>query len=362
MRLGLFLAYQRIHEPERYEANLFQEMLEEAVEADRLGFEVIWIPEHHLIHLMQAPSVAVLATHIGMAVKCKVATMVTLLNYRHPLITAGEMATVDNILQGRFEIGIGRGAYEYEFERLGIPFKEGKERFAEAMEALETIWGSDEAVSFEGKFHQWDEAFVWPRPYQHPRPPMWVAAMTPPTIDWAVRAGYHVTNWPFLRDFSAVQSVCDIFHGAREEIGVARGEQRLGMLRGAYVAETEAEAREVLEDAIIAHRINQRLHYFTQNSNKHGYVQPEPVQNEPTPDEIYENLLIGTPDQVLEKLEMYHEAGIDDMLLNFDFGPPTDKVMRSLGLFADEVMRPYRERHPQEQIVVSNKIPARQAV
>src|SRR3954452_7801930 len=104
MRFGIFLAYERVHAPEHYAGgNLYDEMLEQAVLADQLGFEVIWIPEHHLIHYAQAPSATVLCTQIGLNVRCTVASMVVLATYRHPLITAGEIAAVDNILHGRFE-------------------------------------------------------------------------------------------------------------------------------------------------------------------------------------------------------------------------------------------------------------------
>jgi len=169
LKFGIFLSYQRIHPPEHYEDDLFEEKLAEAIEADRLGYDIVWVPEHHLIHFMQVPSIAVLATQIGMSVKCAVGTMVALLTYRHPLVTAGELALLDRVLGGRLELGVGRGAYEYEFERLGVPFKEGKDRFFEALDTLEKIWHSpDRAVSYEGRFASFDEAYVWPRPAQQP--------------------------------------------------------------------------------------------------------------------------------------------------------------------------------------------------
>jgi alkanesulfonate monooxygenase SsuD/methylene tetrahydromethanopterin reductase-like flavin-dependent oxidoreductase (luciferase family) len=355
MRIGLFLAYQRIHAPEAYDTNLYEEMLELAVEGDRLGVDMLWVPEHHLIHLMQTPSAAVLATQIGLKVGCRVGTMVSLLNYRHPLISAGELALVDNVLGGRFEVGVGRGAYEYEFERLGIPFAEGKERLAEALDVLQKIWDNDEAISYQGRFTSFDEALVWPRPVQQPHPPIWVAAMTAPTVEWAARLGYHVVNWPFMRDMSVVEKTAQLFHATREEMGVRRGHQRLGILRQGFVAETEAEAAATLDDALVAHRINQRLHYFTQNADKRGYVYPEPVDDEPNRDDMYRNLLMGTPEQCLAKVEEYHELGVDDLLINLDFGPSHADVMRSLRLFGEEVLRPYRERHPSDLLTIASR-------
>jgi alkanesulfonate monooxygenase SsuD/methylene tetrahydromethanopterin reductase-like flavin-dependent oxidoreductase (luciferase family) len=347
MRFSVFLAYQRTGAPEEYSRPPFPEKLAEAKVADAFGADVIWVPEHHLIHFMQTPSTLLLATQIGLNVKTRVGTMVALLNYRHPLVSAGEIALADHILEGRLELGVGRGAYEYEFERLSIPFNEGKERLAEALEAHEKIWHSpDQAVSFDGRFTQFGDSYVWPRPYQDPHPPVWFAAMTEPSIEKAVREGYHVTNWPFLSGIERVQHVCDVFHNTREEIGVPRGQQMLGILRGTWVAETEREARKHVETALVNHRINQRLHHFTQRADPKGYVYPEPLEQEPSADEIYENLLMGTPEQVLEKLEAYQEAGVDEVLLMFDFGAPHEEVMASMELFGEQVLKPFRERHP----------------
>jgi len=346
LTFSIFLSYQRTGPPEEYEGtSLYDERLEQAKLADRLGYDLLWVPEHHLIHFMQAPSTLLLATQIGLSVEMRVGTMVSLLTYRHPLVTAGEVALTDHILGGRLELGVGRGAYEYEYERLGMPFSEGKPRFAEALRALETIWHSDEAVSFEGDFWSFDSSFVWPRPVQRPHPPIWYAAMTEPSIEAAVRGGYHVTNWPFLAPMSRVATVADVFHRTREEAGGVRGEQQLGILRGVHVAETEAAARRQIEQALLNHRINQRLHYFTQRADPHGYVYPEPLEQEPTADEIYDNLIMGTPEQCLEKVEQYHELGVDQLLLMFDFGPSHEDVVRSMELFATEVMGPFRERH-----------------
>jgi alkanesulfonate monooxygenase SsuD/methylene tetrahydromethanopterin reductase-like flavin-dependent oxidoreductase (luciferase family) len=303
------------------------------------------VPEHHLIQFMPVPSTLILATQIGLNVQTRVGTMVSLLNYRHPLITAGEIGLTDQILEGRLELGVGRGAYEYEFERLGIPFREGKERFAENLGALEEIFHGDGAIGFEGEFTTFEASYALPRPVQHPHPPIWYAAMTEPSIELAVRGGYHVTNWPFLNPMSRVATVAEAFHTAREAVGGVRGEQRLGILRGAWTAETEGDARRHVETALVNHRINQRLHHFTQRADPRAYVAPEPLETEPSDDEIYENLIMGTPEQCLEKLERYHELGVDNVLLMFDFGAPHDEVMASMRLFAEEVMGPFRERH-----------------
>jgi alkanesulfonate monooxygenase SsuD/methylene tetrahydromethanopterin reductase-like flavin-dependent oxidoreductase (luciferase family) len=343
MRFGIFLAYERTHAPGHYGgANLYDEMLEQAVLADELGFEVIWIPEHHLIHFAQAPSATVLCTQIGLNVRCTVATMVILATYRHPLITAGEIAAVDNILHGRFEVGLGRGAYPYEFERLQIPFDTAKERVWEAVEVLEQIWHSPDAgVEFRGEFFEFASSYVWPRPYQHPHPPLWIAGMTLPTIDRAARAGYNVTTWPFVREMAVLEDAARTFHAGREAAGGRRGEQRFGVLRGTYTARTEERARAQAAEVLIGHRINQRLRNFEENSDPRGYVTPDPGPGEPSLDDVYTNLIWGTPEQCLDKLRAYDALGVDDLLLSFH--GEHDVAMESMRVFAEGVMAPFRD-------------------
>jgi len=354
MKFSIFFGYQRIHPPEYYKNSLYQERLDEAIEADRLGlYECIWLPEHHLIHFMQVPCGLLLCAQIGLKVKTKVGQMVNLLTARHPLIIAGEVAAADIILGGKLLLGVGRGAYEYEFERLGVPFSESKERFDEALQVIEKVWKSEkEGISFHGKYFNFETAYVWPRPVQKPHPEIWYAAMTKPAIDWAARKGYHVATWPFLRPMSSAVESAELFHRGRETAGNERGKQKLTMLRVTFIAETEAKARRFVEPVLVNHRINQRLHYFTQNSDPRGYVYPEPVENEPTPDEVYKHALMGTPEQCLEKVLEYERAGVDELMLFFDFGPDHEDVLDAMRLFAEEVIIPYkRMREP------ANKVP-----
>lgn len=351
MRFGLFLSCERIHPPEHYEdSSLHEEKVREAVHAARLGYDIVWVPEHHLLHYTQCPSPLILAAVIGRTIDIPVGTMVILLTYRHPLITAGEVALADNLLNGRLEVGVGRGAYEYEFDRLGIPFSEGRDRFLEALDILEQVWHSEEsAVSYQGRFYNFQDAYIWPRPARRPHPPLWIAAMSLQMIEWAAQRGYHVAHWPFAKGIEQVAEVSNVFHAARQENRALRGDQRLGIMRAAFAADTKSKAAARIYELILDHRIANRLHSFTQTADTRAYVRPDPIDDEPDESQLYENLIVGTPEQCLEKVERYHELGIDDLLLFFDFGPPHEAVLESMEVFAQGVIAPYRKRHAGEQ-------------
>jgi alkanesulfonate monooxygenase SsuD/methylene tetrahydromethanopterin reductase-like flavin-dependent oxidoreductase (luciferase family) len=346
MEFAVFLSHQRIFEPDRYHGSLFAEKRREAMAAQELGYDMVWVPEHHLIHFMQAPNALMLAQNVGRDLSIRVGTMATLLTLRHPLITAGEIALTDEVLEGRLELGVGRGAYEYEFERLGVPFAEGKDRFAETLGFLRDLWASEDgSAALDGTFHSFPQAPVWPRPRQRPHPPVWVAAMTPPTIEWAASQGYNVANWPFIRPMSVVEGVAQAFHAAREAAGGRRGEQKLTVLRSAFPTTSDAELDARIEESLVNHRINQRLHHFTQNADASGYVSPDPLDKEPSRQEVRDNLIFGDPAECLAKVEEYHRLGVDQLMLQFDFGPSHEDVLGAMETFAKEVIGPFRAEH-----------------
>lgn len=343
MEFTAFLSHMRIFPPEHYRSSLYDEKLAEAKLADRMKFDGIWIPEHHLIHYMQTPSGLLLCAYYGQHVKCRVGQMVSLLAYRHPLISAGEIALTDVILNGRFMLGVGKGAYEYEFERLEIPWEGANDHFLEALDVLDKVWASPErGIEYEGTRFTFPTSYVWPRPVQRPGPEVWYAAMTPPSIEFAAQRGYHVANWPFLRPMSFVEEIATKFHACREQAGHAVGAQKLGVMRPVYVARTEAQARASVERMIVNHRLSQRIRSYDMHADARGYVFPEPLRQEPNADEVFENMIAGTPEQVLEKLQRYADIGVDQLLAWFDFGMDHEQVLQSMQLFGEEVMVPFR--------------------
>ena len=345
MTFGLFLSFMQIYEEQRG-LDMYKNMLELAILADDLGFDNIWVPEHHLIHYIPAPNALLVANQVGQHVKnATVGTAVVLLPFHHPLAIAGDIAATDNMLDGKFELGVARGAYKYEFDRFEQEFGDSRARFDESLEILEKIWHSEEkGIEHSGRFWSFENTYVWPRPVQNPHPPVWVGCMHDSTIRHYARKGYHIFHAPFRRPMSHIQRMCDAFHEGREEAGNARGVQKMGMSRMYYVGETREEAFKKTWDVVINHRIGTRLHDYTQNSNPRAYVSPEPNDDDPTQQEVYDNLLMGAPDEVLEKVYAFDKAGLDHLSLFSHFGPGHEDAKRSLKLFAEEVMKPYRAR------------------
>ena len=350
LEFSIFLSHMNVRPPVGGRTTLYEEKLAEAKLADECGFECIWVPEHHMGQYIAAPHGLMLCLHYGSQVSCKVGQMVNLLVYRHPLIGAGEIALGDVLLDGRLQLGVGRGAYNYEFKRLGIPWEIANDKFVEALDVIEKIFGSNEiGVSFKGKFYEFETSFVLPRPVQQPHPPIWYAAMTPPSIELAASRGYHVANWPFLRPTSFVEDVAQKFHQVREKHGIERGAQKLAVMRPVYVAQTEAKARECLPTMLDNHRISQHIRQIDAEPDDKGYIAPAPLDDEPTFDEALERMIAGSPQMCIDKLHQYAELGVDQFMAWFDFGMEHERNLDTIRMFSETVMAPFHKEQADDR-------------
>jgi len=167
---------------------------------DAMGFDAIWIAEHRYAGYGFSSTSVVAQALASATSRVKVGTAVALISQRHPILTAEDWAAVDVLSGGRLRFGIGRGIYSYDFEVLGIPSSESRERFEEAWEVIRRLWSEDE-VAHAGKHWAFAHHSLGPRPLQEPTPPVYVGCVaSPESYVWAGRNGYHVIVAPFLLD------------------------------------------------------------------------------------------------------------------------------------------------------------------
>jgi flavin-dependent trigonelline monooxygenase, oxygenase component len=341
LTFGTYLNFSRLWEHETSEG-LYKEMLDISVKADQLGFDIIWTPEHHLVSLLQAPNALLIAAYVGQHVKCRVGTAVSVLPYHHPLMMAGEAAAVDNMLDGRLEFGVARGAYRYEYDRFQQDEATIKDKFIESLEIIDKAFRSEKVFSHSGTFYQFDASKVWPRPVQKPMPPIWVGAQSAPTAAWAAHKGYHASHARFANTVDKLKVVADSFHSAREEVGYKRGELRFAALETTYVAKSRADLREKVQLLAARNRMHHHLNNYDQSTNDSGYIFPHPYEGEPDIDVLSKIWLTGSPDEVQERLYAVEAAGVDHVICQWTWGIPTSEGIASMERFATQVMAPYR--------------------
>ncbi|QBI20542.1 LLM class flavin-dependent oxidoreductase [Egibacter rhizosphaerae] len=330
MQLGLFLSYQ-VNRPADIDG-IYERMIDAAIAADESGFTRVWAPEHHLVQFLPAPSALLLASNLAQHVSCRVGTAAVVLPFHEPLRLAGEIAATDQLMDGRLDLGVARGAYKYEFEGFGIPFGESRDRFIETLTGLEAIWHNpDEPAEQHGEHISFNRAYVWPRPRQQPGPPVWVAAQSPPAVEDAAARGYHVLNSLFLWDVEHMRNVVASFREGQRRGGATAN--HIGITRYAFICPDDAAVWRNLEELREGWRIHQQLHDFSQNADECGIVRPQVQAEEPTLEAMRERLLVGTYEEVLDKTRLYRDAGVDILNLNVTFGADQEQTIRAIQQF-----------------------------
>jgi alkanesulfonate monooxygenase SsuD/methylene tetrahydromethanopterin reductase-like flavin-dependent oxidoreductase (luciferase family) len=315
--------------------------------ADEGGFATAWAAEHHAIEMTIAPNPFQLLAHwAARTSRIRLGTAVAVAPYWHPIKLAGEAALFDLMSGGRLEFGIGRGAYQREFDRMadGIDGKLGGPMMREMLPALKALWQGDYA--HDGEYWKFPTSKSCPAPLQKPHPPIWVAARDPNTFDAAVSEGYSVMTWALTRSFSEVERYKSHFEAALADHPEVTRPRFMTMRHAGVYAKPG-------DDAPFIEAIQRQGRQF-ENLFRNlapvvdGFPQdPDPSlltnQGEYEAENLRQNLILGTPDEVVLKLKDYEAIGVDHFCFNSAFGLAPDHQMRSLRLFIDEVMPAFRE-------------------
>lgn len=187
VKFGLGFEFRNPPYDERSMAEVYAESLDAIVLAEELGFDYVMLTEHHFVADGYCPSVVPLAAAIAARTKrIRIVPYVLLLPFHNPLRLAEDVAVVDTISNGRFELGVGSGYRLEEFAGFGIDRSERKARMDEGCEVMLKAW-TEEGWSFEGEHWQFNNVTCTPKPVQRPHPVLWVSARAPAPARRAAR-------------------------------------------------------------------------------------------------------------------------------------------------------------------------------
>jgi probable F420-dependent oxidoreductase len=151
--------------------------------AEALGYDLIVLPDHLVLegperqfdpHSLAYDMIVIAAVLAEATKKIRIGHLVLCNLFRHPAITAQALMTLDRVSGGRLLAGLGTGWTETEFEMTGIPFPPIAERLRmldEALACIISLW-TNERTTFAGEFYKFENAILWPKPVQKPRPPI----------------------------------------------------------------------------------------------------------------------------------------------------------------------------------------------
>jgi alkanesulfonate monooxygenase SsuD/methylene tetrahydromethanopterin reductase-like flavin-dependent oxidoreductase (luciferase family) len=187
MRFGLLYDFRNPPAWREPDTRLYAETLEQMVYAEQLGYDSVWISEHHFLEDGYLPSLFVMAGAISQRTqRVRIGASVLLLPMHDPLRVAEDGAVADILSNGRLDVGVGLGYREEEFQAFGVPRHQRPSRMEENLEILLKAW-TEERFSYEGRYHHLENLAVRPRPLQRPHPPIWMAASSTPAAQRAAR-------------------------------------------------------------------------------------------------------------------------------------------------------------------------------
>ncbi len=308
--------------------------------AEEAGFEIAWAAEHHAIEMTIAPAPFQLLAWWGANTsRIRLGTAVVVAPYWHPIKLAGEAALLDVLSGGRLELGIGRGAYQREFDRMspGLQSASGAAALREILPAVRALWAGD--YTHDGEWWSFPKATSCPKPVQA-NVPIWVAARDPDTYDWAVAQGCDIMCWPLTRPMAELEAYVGRMDEAVEKAGLA-SRPRMTTMRYSAVWDNERDADLYVRS--VQRQAGQFENLFKQvGAVDEGFAERIDLdslahRDEYKPETLCENLMFGTPDQVIAKLRKYEAMGTD-FLYCASYGAPIEAQKRSLQRFISDVM------------------------
>ncbi len=310
--------------------------------ADRAGFTTVWAAEHHALEMTIAPNpFQILTWWAGHTDRIRLGTAVAVAAYWHPINLAGEAAMLDLISGGRLEFGIGSGAYQREFDRMhpGLKQSDAYRYLHEMLPALKALWAGDYA--HDGEFWSFPTSTSVPKPLQQPHPPIWVAARSPITFDYAVANNCHVMSWPLTRPFTEAE----LYRRQLDEALAAHPDAArptFALMRHTAVYEDSA-GRDAAIRALQG-VLGQFENLFRNLGDvDNGFPKRIPLEElsdreQYNPEMLEDNLMFGKPEAVIEKLRRYEALGVDEFIYYASMGLGQQQQKRSLELFCSEVM------------------------
>ena len=189
LKFGLWYSFRNPGEWQTDYPSLYRQHLDQISWAETIGYDDVWLTEHHFCDDGHAPSILPLAAAVAATTKrIRIGTGVLLLPLYNAVRVAEDCATIDILSNGRFELGVGVGYRPQEFEGLGVSTRERAGRIDEGLEIIRRLWDG-ESLSYDGRYYQFQDLKLSPLPIQRPRPPLWVGGFAPAAARRAARLG-----------------------------------------------------------------------------------------------------------------------------------------------------------------------------
>lgn len=313
---------------------VIQETLREIELSEQLGFDHVWLTEHHGSDYGLSPSPSVLAAAVAMKTRrLGIGFAVNVTPLHHPIRLAEEIALVDHLSEGRVIAGFGPGYSPFEFSLYGIDFDHRHAMHKEILEIVKRAWTQDR-FDYDGAGFQFKDTAISIKPFQKPHPPIVVTANQSESIVEAAQAGHRLL---VLGALEAVKSKVETYRSALSQTDHPQTQvdlclKHVGAQRHVFVSTDPGWNRKTVEAATAWQmRIVRWL-------RSEGERDQEPDQEEVSR-QIKERVAAGSPEEVADQISELQTMGVGEVLCWFKWGEIShDQAVDSMKLFAEHVM------------------------
>jgi alkanesulfonate monooxygenase SsuD/methylene tetrahydromethanopterin reductase-like flavin-dependent oxidoreductase (luciferase family) len=331
-------------------AERYRELIAEAAEADRLGFDTVWLAEVHFaprFSVMPTP-LLLLAAIAEKTTRLRLGMAVNLMPLHHPMRLAEEVATLDVLSGGRVEFGGGRGAFPLNYRGYGVGIETSRALFAEGLDFIKRAWTQDR-VTFHGAHFNIDGIEVVPKPLQQPHPPIRLAANSADTFTFAGENGYPIFAGGPVNPIPVLGERLEIYQRALDGAGKQLPDDWLAAALMVYVGRDRASVRATIEPSL--------RNYFDAVSE---IIEPESIAaghqaefakvQERLRSIQYETVdsmmgIFGDPQYCIDRIaELRERFNFSRLVCWFEVGGLSGhrNVLDSMRLFAEKVMPKFR--------------------
>jgi len=345
MKFGLFYLFSDFGNLEQ--SQIYSEVLDEIAYAESLGFDSVWLPEHHFSNYAMMGNPLTFAAAVSQRTQTmRIGTAVVLLPFQHPLRVAEDAALVDSISGGRLMLGVGRGYQPPEFQGFGVPQQLSSSMFRESLEILlKALRG--ERFTFQGTYWQIEiPTEVFPKPVQQPHPPLYIASVTQRSIEVAADFGMSLIRAPQFSTLDTVEESYELYRAQMVAQGHSPEQMDQPLSIRTYVAPTDEEAWSEAEHAVWFYKLMATLLPGAPGrpapvSGYENYPQnPKVLASTTIADLKDRGTAFGSPENVANILNTYiKRLKPTQLMLQMRIGGIEHwKVKRSMKLFVEEVI------------------------
>ncbi|HVN88755.1 MAG TPA: LLM class flavin-dependent oxidoreductase [Candidatus Binataceae bacterium] len=348
MKFGLMTLFDHYAEDcseEQYYKNFFDEVSY----AEELGFDTIWIGEHHFCRYI-CPAPQIIAGAIAQRTKrMRIGTGIVLLPHHDPIRLAEDYALVDLISGGRLDLGVGRGFIKATYDGFNQSMDESRERFNECLDIIEGSWAKPN-FSYQGKFYKANNITILPRPLQKPAPPIFMAALaSEESFVAAGKRGHSLMLAPFFQSRDRLKDNVTLYKETLRNSGFPFEHPEIVSGYHSFIDETAAGARTKWEDHYMRY-----LHFVNTLINPSEYTSQDyrtwrrsaEALGQVTFEQMYpDQVLCGDVGQAVDRVGLMQEQyGVTHFYTYMDLGGLPQKDLRpSMERFATKVIPQFRE-------------------